>query len=466
MLKSLTSDIRIRRATPHYPFVRARTPLKFGAVVVEALDFCHVCVEVENRAGKVAQGWGAMFLMDMWAWPSAAVPHEQRMVAMRRLNGDLCKLFASYDDYAHPVDIFHRLESGMRRAAEQVSRELKLAEQIPYLATLVCTSPIDGAVHDAFGNVNRMDTYHGYGRDFMTSDLSTYLGKTYAGAYVGDFVRKKLPARVPAFHLVGGLDKLHEKEITDGDPHDGLPVSLDQWIRHDHLHCLKVKIRGTDLEWDLARIREVSAIAHEEHKKLGLKELFFSGDTNEQCKSPDYCIELLTKLRESDPRTYGELLYLEQPTERDLHAHRFDMRPLAKLKPVIMDESLMTNEDFDLAMELGWSGIALKACKCQSAALVFGCKAERLKIPYTVQDLTNPGIALIQSVSLAGHLHTLKGVEANSRQFFPVASVAEAHVHPGVFKLKDGCIETASIRGTGLGYRWDEIGRKFDESAK
>lgn len=461
-MPGLSSDIRIRRVTPYYPFVKARTPLKFGAVVVEALDFCHVCVEAENRKGKVATGWGAMFLMDMWAWPSPKVAHEERMKAMRRLNGDLCKVFASYDDYAHPIEMFHRLDGPMRRAAEEISRDMKLVEQIPYLATLVCASPIDAAVHDAFGNVNGIATYDGYGRDFMASDLSTWLGKEFKGAYVGDFTARKMPERIAAFHLVGGLDKLHEKDVADSDPKDGLPVSLDQWIRHDHLHCLKVKIRGTDLEWDLARIREVAAIAHEEHKKLGLKDLFFSADTNEQCKSPDYCVELLTKLRESDPQTYKELLYLEQPTERDLHAHRFDMRPLGKLKPVIMDESLMTLEDFELAMELGWSGVALKACKCQSDALVFACKAGRLKIPYTVQDLTNPGIALIQSVALAAHLYTLKGVEANSRQFFPAASVAEAKVHPGVFKLTDGCIDTTSMTGTGLGYRWSEIGRKLE----
>ena len=465
-MPGLPSDIRIRSLTPYYPFVRARTPLKFGAVVVEALDFCHVRAEVETRSGKSAEGWGAMFLMDMWAWPSAKVAHDQRMEVMRRLNRDLCKLFVAYEDYAHPIDTFHRLESSVRQKAEEISRELKLAEQIPFLAALVCVSPIDAALHDAFGNANGIDTYAGYGRDFMSSDLSTYLGKSFKGAYVGDFIRKKMPDTIPAFHLVGGLDKLREKDLTPEDPRDGLPTSLDQWMRYDRLHCLKVKLRGSDLDWDLARIREVAAVAREEFANLGLVGLSLSGDTNEQCKSPDYCVELLRKLREADSKTYDELLYLEQPTERDLRAHKFDMRPLAKLKPVIVDESLMTLEDFDLAMELGWSGVALKACKCQSAALVFACKAERLKIPYTIQDLTNPGIALIQSVGLAAHLNTLKGVEANSRQFFPGASVDEAKVHRWVFKLRNGCIETASIQGTGLGYRWKEIGRTFSEKEK
>jgi L-alanine-DL-glutamate epimerase-like enolase superfamily enzyme len=459
IMAGLPSDIRIRSLTPHYPFVRARTPLKFGAVIVEALDFCHVRAEVETRSGKVAEGWGAMFLMDMWAWPTAKVAHEQRMIAMRTLNGNLCKLFASYDDYAHPIDIFHRLEGGIQRAGEALSREMKLAEQIPFLAALVCASPIDAALHDAFGNANAIDTYAGYGRDFMAGDLSTYLGNAFKGAYVGDFVKKSLPKLFPCFHLVGGLDKLRPSEITAEDPIDGLPVSLDQWIRYDHLHCLKVKLRGTDMAWDLNRTFEVAAIAREEHKKLGLTGLFFNVDTNDQCKSPDYVIEYLSKVREKDKPLYDEILYFEQPINRDLRAHRFDMRPASKLKPMLADESLMTLEDFDLAMELGWSGVVLKACKCQSDALVFACRAEKQKIPYTVQDLTNPGIALIQSVGLAGHLNTIKGVEANSRQFFPAASIPEERVHRGLFRLTDGHIDTSSIRGAGLGYRWEEIGR-------
>lgn len=457
-MEKLGSDIRIRTITPYYPTVTARTPLKFGAVVVEGALFAHVRAEVQNRRGEVAEGWGAMFLMDMWAWPSKVVPHEPRLEAMHEINKRLCALFGLHADYAHPIEIFHRLEPRMQKVADQVCREMELEELIPFLGTLVCASPIDAAIHDAFGNVNGIDTYKGYGREFMASDLSHFLGDEFKGSYVGDILHK-MPEKIPTFHLVGGLDKLRESEIDDSDPKDDLPVTLDQWIRFDHLHCLKVKLKGTDLEWDLDRMCEVAAIAHEEHEKLGLSELYLTADTNEQCETPDYCVEFLNKLRERDPRTYDEVLYIEQPTGRDLEQAGFDMRELSALKPVIIDESLTTLADFDRAMELGWSGVALKACKCQSGALVFAAKAERLGIPYAVQDLTNPGIALLQSAGLAAHINTIKGVEANSRQFFPGASVDEAKVHPGVFKLTDGCMDLTTIRGTGLGYRWDEIHR-------
>jgi hypothetical protein len=83
-------------------------------------------------------------------------------------------------------------------------------------------------------------------------------------------------------------------------------------------------------------------------------------------------------------------------------------------------------------------------------------------IPYTVQDLTNPSLALIHSVGLGARLYTMMGVEANSRQFFPGSTtVGEKTVHDGIFTVRDGVARTDSLRGTGLGYQMDRI-REID----
>ena len=55
-----------------------------------------------------------------------------------------------------------------------------------------------------------------------------------------------------------------------------------------------------------------------------------------------------------------------------------------------------------------------------------------------VQDLTNPMLAQIPHVLLAAHAGTIMGVETNSMQFYPEASRAEAVVHPGIFKRREG----------------------------
>lgn len=458
----MLSDIKVFSVQPYYFDETCRTPLKFGNVVVEQLPYCQVKVEVESHTGRRAEGWGGIFLMDFWAFPDPAVPHPLRQQAMVQIVERFARVVEGYGRHAHPVDLFFDLEPDLLRVAEDISTQLELAAPMPALGALVCASPIDAAIHDAFGNVHGISTYEGYGPDFMEYDLSRYLGAEFSGRYIADGLRPAYAPRLPIFHLVGGLDKLRRSEINAEDPQDGLPNSLDEWIEQDGLFCLKVKLRGTDLLWDVERIIEVVRIAHEVQERQGISELYFSADTNEQCAQPDYVIELLHRLRERDPQAFEELLYVEQPTERDLTARRFDMAPLSKIKPVIVDESLTSLEDFDLAMELGWSGVALKSCKCQSATLVFAAKAEHRNIPYTVQDLTNPALALIHSVGLAARLHPMKGVEANSRQFFPQASGPEAAVHPGIFRVRDGLVSTESLSGHGLGYQIERIDRRVD----
>lgn len=458
------TDIRVLEVEPFFSEERAREPLKFGAVVMAEVTYCQVRARVENRRGRVADGWGAIFLADFWAFPTPRVEHAVRDQAMRRVTERFCRRAAEHNEFAHPIDIFLALEDDLRAIAAEVSREMALAEPLPFLAALVCASPVDAAIHDAFGVANGISTYDGYGPDFMAHDLSAYLGPDFRGRYLSDFIRPQYAPEIPVFHLVGGLDKLRESEVPSDAPRDGLPNSLDRWIERDQLKCLKVKLRGNDLDWDLNRILDVYRVAQEVLARQGRDELYMSVDTNEQCESPAYMAELLHRLREASPGAYDALLYVEQPTERDLRAHRFDMRELAALKPVIVDESLTGLEDMDLALELGWSGVALKTCKCHSMALLVAARAEALGIPYTVQDLTNPGLALIHSVGLAARLRPLMGVETNSRQYFPATSEPEAAVHPGVFSRQGGVARTETLRGPGLGYQIERINRPIFRS--
>lgn len=447
---SLKSDIRILSANPYIKEAVARTPLKFGAVVVERCPFCEVKVEVENREGNIAQGYGGIFLMDLWAFPDPLVSHDKKNEAMREVTRRFCRRVIKYNQFSHPIDIFWNLRQELETTAEEVSKQRRLEKKLPLLAALVCASPVDAAIHDAFGNVNKIDTYNGYGKGFMDHDLSYYLGEEFKGRYIADYIREDYSSKIPVFHLVGGKDKLRQSEVDESDPQDGLPNSLDEWIKRDGLFCLKIKLKGNNLRWDINRIEEVTSIAHEIQKK---KKLFFSVDTNEQCESPQYIVELLRKFKEAHPNFFEELLYVEQPTERDLNRHYFDMRKVSELRPVIVDESLTGLEEFNLAMELGWSGIALKTCKCQSEGLLLLAKASQKGIPYSVQDLTNPSISLIHSVGLAARTYPIKGVEANSCQFFPEASKEEAKIHPNIFRRRDGMISMESIKGYGLGYQ-------------
>ncbi len=451
------SDITVKEIETIYEPQLPRTPLKFGAVVVEDCLFCKIRATVENGRGEVAEGWGGIFLMDLWGWPDPNLAHPDKEAAMKQVTEDYVAAVLDYAGPAHPIDIFMALEEELARINESVCQEADLSPTQPFLGALVSASPVDAALHDAFGNVNGIDSYRGYNAEFM-DDLSKYLGPDFAGEYPEDYIRPEYLPKVPIFHLCGGLDKLTRDELDDSDPDDGLPNCLADWVAYEGMYCLKVKLRGNDLDWDVDRTIAVHDIGREELDKLGIEELHLTADTNEQCESPDYIVEMLCKLRERSPEAYDRLLYIEQPTERDLTASRHDMRPIAELKPVIVDESLTTLETFDLAMELGWSGIAMKTCKGHSADMIFAAKAGKLNIPYAVQDLTNPSLALIHSVGLGARLYTIMGVEANSRQFFPAStSEAEKRVHDGIFALQRGEADTASLQGTGLGYQMEKL---------
>ncbi|MGI6206725.1 MAG: enolase C-terminal domain-like protein [Anaerolineae bacterium] len=461
------TDITVKEAELHLvEMPPARATLKFGAATrssdkparPQRAFLPHVRVRVENGAGQSAVGWGAIGIGVAWSWPKSEAGEQIRSDAMRQLMQEFCQEATRSNPSGHPLDIFHDLEAELPALSRKACAAVGLAEDMPYLASLISLCPLDAAIHDAFGVVNGIDTYDGYGPDHM-SDLSRYLGPQFKGKYLSQYLQPAYKPWIPVFHLVGGADKLLRSEVDESDPQDGLPNSLDEWIEHDRLICLKVKLCGTDLAWDLERTLAVEAVARETQERLGIRELHLTTDMNEQAESPEYVVEFLHKLRERRPSAFEALLYVEQPTERDLNLHRFDMSPIAAMKPVIVDESLMTTADFDLAMELGWTGVALKTCKCQSHALLCAAKAEDRGVPYMVQDLTNPGLALIHSVGLAARLDTMMGVEANSRQFRPAWSEPEAAVHPHTLWPVEGRVSTETFGKLGLGYRIEEIDR-------
>ena len=175
-------------------------------------------------------------------------------------------------------------------------------------------------------------------------------------------------------------------------------------------------------------------------------------DSNEMNRSPEDTLEYLRKLRKASPLAFNSLLYIEQPTERDLHRHMFSMREVSEIKPVLADEGVTDLESFNLALKLGWSGVAVKACKWHTSSLLYISKMEHLGIPYSIQDLTCPGLALVHSASLAARSNPIKGFEYNARQYLPFAYQEIQKRHETLFKVKDGMVSTESLQPIGLGF--------------
>ena len=216
---------------------------------------------------------------------------------------------------------------------------------------------------------------------------------------------------------------------------------------------LKIKLAGDDLTWDVDRVAAVEATAAPVQRARGCKKWNYSLDFNEKCENVDYVLDFLGRLQTRSPAAFERVQYIEQPTHRDLKAHPENrMHKAAKIKPVVIDESLVDLESLLLCRELGYTGVALKACKGHSEALLMGAAAQKYGMFLCVQDLTCPGRSFLHSASLAARMPTVAAIEGNARQYCPAGNRAWAAKYPSMFHITDGTLGTAALDGPGLGF--------------
>ena len=440
-------EVRIEDLSFSYEEFLYRAPYKFGGVPVDRATILNVNVTVRTSDGKSAKGFGSMPLGNVWSFPSREMPYETTLNAMKALAGRISEITKKYQEYGHPIDLNFALEPEYLKAASELSKELKLPAPIPKLCVLVTASPFDAAIHDAFGKLHRRNCYQTYGQDLMMRDLSHYLDQSFKGEYLNRYLLPRPKPRTAMFHSVGGADAVLPGELSRRI-NDGLPETLAEWIEFNGLTHIKIKLQGEDLKWDIERTVNIDRVASESRPETSWK---YCVDFNERCPNVDYVLEYLRKVKELTPLGFERILYLEQPTARDLKANRQNvMREAAKLRPVVIDESLTDLESLLLAREMGYTGVALKACKGQSQAMLMAAAAQKYKMFLCVQDLTCPGASLIHSAGIAAHVPGVSGIEANSRQYMPLANKPWETRFPGLFKVKDGTLDTSPLIKPGL----------------
>ncbi|MGI8741420.1 MAG: enolase C-terminal domain-like protein [Bryobacteraceae bacterium] len=445
------TDIRIDDINYSYQDYIYRVPIKFGGSVLDRATIINVNSTVRTPDGKVTKGFGSMPMGNVWAFPSHTMNYDQTLEVMKKLADRISKITAAYKETGHPIDINCALEPAYLKAAAGLERELKLQEPIPKLFTIVTASAFDAAVHDAYGKAHGLNCYRTYGPEFMKYDLSHYLGPAYKGEYLSQYVLKDPKPRMPMYHLVGAVDPITAADIKKR-VNDGLPETLPEWIRYNGLTHFKIKLNGNQLDWDINRVLTVHNVATETQEQRGVKDWVYSLDFNEKCPNVDYLLDFLRQLKEKSADGYQRVQYVEQPTSRDMKAHRDqDMHRASQLKPVVIDEALTDIEALLLSREMGYTGAALKACKQQSQAMLMAAVGQKNKMFLCVQDLTCPGASLIHSASISARVPGVAAIEANSRQYMPAANKGWEKKFPGIFHVTDGTMDTSELTGPGLG---------------
>jgi L-alanine-DL-glutamate epimerase-like enolase superfamily enzyme len=445
------NDIHIDDFSFAYEEFLFRTPLKFGGTPVDRSTLVNVTCHVSTAAGRTARGFGSMPLGNVWSFPSRLLSYNDTLGAMLSLVEHITRIYASCKDSGHPIDLTWALEPAIHTAAHTVTRELALAEPVPILCALVVASAFDAALHDAYGKVHGLNCYHTYGPDFLAHDLGHYLGAEFRGDRLDQFLTRDPVPRMPLYHLIGALDPIEPGDVRQPIG-DGLPETLGDWIAADGLTHLKIKLNGDDLDWDVARVLKIERAAAQAQQKRGVDRWVYSLDFNERCANVDYLLTFLERVRAGSASAFERVQYIEQPTARDLKANRHNvMHAASKVRPVVIDESLLDLESLQIAREMGYTGAALKACKGQTQSLLMAAAAQKYGMFLCVQDLTCPGASLIHSAGLAAHVRGVAAIESNARQFMPAANAPWVPRLPTFFRVTNGTVDTSVLSGLGLG---------------
>ncbi len=447
-----STDIRIKQVTQTQERIEYRTPIKFGGRVVTDAVLFNVTVDVETSDGRRGQGFGSKPMGNVWAWPSGESTGEETLAAMIAFAERCISAANEYNESGHPLEVTHALAKDHPSITASTCEQLSVKDAMPRLAQLVAASPFEAAIYDAYGKMLGENAYNLLGKEYANVDLSTYLTDEFQGEYLDQYTSRQCKPTMPLYHLVGALDPLSDSDI-ETPVGDGLPETLGDWITADGLTHLKIKLNGDDLSWDVERVATIEQVAQQAQAARGCETWHYSLDFNEKCANVQYVLDFLAKVKERSPSALQRVHYIEQPTHRDLRANPENrMHQAAKIKPVVIDESLIDFESLQLAREQGYSGVALKACKGHSEALLMGAAAQKYGLFLCVQDLTCPGYSFVHSASLAARIPGVAAIEGNARQYCPAANKRMAKQLPSMFTIKDGTIETGVLTGIGLGF--------------
>jgi hypothetical protein len=355
----MNSDINVTATSLWFLPVETRVPLRFGAEILTHVTCARVRITVMREDGAHGEGWGETPLSVQWVWPGA-LDYHFRLEKLKEFCRCLAKLWPGFTTRGHAMEVgYDFLELIVRPQWLALQEGVEESRRMPWLAALVCSSAFDIAVHDAFGVVNGVPVYQTYDAKWMNRDLSYYLTPakdrtdlTFAGEFPSSWFRPQRSDELMAWHLVGGADALDEGDLSGDEPADGYPVTLEDWLKRDGLHALKIKLRGYDSEWDWNRLVKIGRMA----EQSGV--LWLTADFNCTVSDPAYVTVILDRLRDEAPGLFAKLLYVEQPFPYELEENRLHVQAVSSRKPLFLDESAHDWLNVRLGRELGWTGVA------------------------------------------------------------------------------------------------------------
>lgn len=444
--------------------VSLRLPFRYGNACLVAAPLLHTRLMARGEDGRAVTGVCADMLPPKWFDKSPEKKFRDNihdLLTAAHLGRDAYLGASRQPDSA--FDLWHAAYPGIRKAAR--------ARGLNGLTSSFGSSIIERAVIDAACKVA--------GTDFFTMLKENGLGidpGTVHGELMGTSLADALPAApldaVYVRHTVGLGDPLAEKDLTaDTRLDDGLPQSLEAWIRQAGVRYFKIKIQG-DITKDLSRLRQVMDVLH----TTAPQDYRLTLDGNEQFHTAEELQAWLEAIS-ADPLWYElspRIIFIEQPLERAIAL----TEPLGDLgcepwPPIIIDESDDHLDALKQAVAQGYRGTSVKNCKG-----VFQALLNKLLIDHynatrgggyilSSEDLCNQPLLPLQqdlcTLSVLGVAHS----ERNGHHYVgslshvpPGEMRAALEMHPSLYEpfgqtarlsIRDGKTDLTSLRQPGYG---------------
>ena len=437
-----------------------RVPFRFGSVTLEGAPLLHARVELEAVDGRRAKGMAADLLVPKWFRkdPNRSVADDQN--DLRRSVEAASAVLASD---SQPRSIFEGWLATYRECVQSQSPE---ADDL--LVRGFGTALLERAMIDAACRLTNKSFW-----DALQSDLFGVrpgeLLPELDGLNIAELLPNRPSSSVAIRHTVGMLDPLRDAEISSEQRvDDGLPQSLEDYLRCDAPRWLKIKI-GSGPDQDRLRLLAIAELCQEFDR-----EIYFTLDGNEQFASlTDLGAVLESLTTEAAGKHFlKRLAFIEQPLPRSQtfdQAGNSGLEKVTYFAPLLLDEADMAADSFQRALAQGWRGCSVKNCKGVFRALTnLGLARKRGDGAFlSAEDLTNlPLLSLQQDLTTVSALG-LPHVERNGHHYFrglnhlPAdAQDAALAAHPDLYRrdpqglalqISNGDLQLDSLQGPGYG---------------
>ncbi len=390
MAKPKIKDVRVQFKPIHF-----QHPLVLGKGSIKDITLARVEIDVEDHAGRRGTGKGEVLLSDLWSQPPFVCTSDLAILdpltrhflldeKMRETCLNVATVYSNQEFFTPLV-----LYSSLKEKIEH----LGTAQCLVPLATTIAVAPLDYALWEAYG-------------DLKGRSIFTLVEDELSGKYgLHDPLFHQPLSHVRVLHTLGMGDALTSLKSEDRD----FPSSLESWLRKEGTTAVKIKLRG-DVQWDVERVRAVNELIKD------LPHFCYSVDMNESYESVDQFEEFMSAIAKTSH--YSKLWFVEQPMRRGTitsltaNVQQWNV-------PIVADESLVYPEDVGVAAQQGYTGIALKSpARGFSNTVLQFLEAKKRNMFVTIQDLTNPNLALRHHLDFARRIIGLNDpVEMNARQY-------------------------------------------------